>query len=163
MGRLVLLAEGEQGGLPDYQIAKQKPSPLSDAFDRAYFDGLFDENTAKLTAKAFLATEQRIPGLGNGVSAGHPLDGENPPEAQDGRAFAPATSGMYDAVKSVLRAMAAQGGRDTEKDLFGCPGGYNTILSKNTVGKPCPECGTLIQKEPYLGGSIYYCAGCQKK
>ena len=58
---------GEKGGFPDYDIAKTRPSPLTDAFDRAYFDTLFDENTPKLSAKAFLATEQRIPGLGNGV------------------------------------------------------------------------------------------------
>lgn len=69
---------------------------------------------------------------------------------------------MYGAVKNVLRDMTSQGGRDTERDLFGRPGGYNTILSKNTVGTPCPACGTLIKKEAYLGGSIYFCAECQK-
>ncbi|TFG69373.1 MAG: endonuclease VIII, partial [Anaerolineales bacterium] len=58
---------GEKGGYYDYENAKTRPSPLSDAFDRAYFDTLFDENTPKLSAKAFLATEQHIPGLGNGV------------------------------------------------------------------------------------------------
>jgi formamidopyrimidine-DNA glycosylase len=57
--------------------------------------------------------------------------------------------------------MAAKGGRDTEMDLFGRPGGYKTVLSKMTVNKPCPKCGTPIKKESYLGGSIYYCAKCQ--
>ncbi|MCK9356230.1 MAG: endonuclease VIII, partial [Dehalococcoidia bacterium] len=37
-----------------------------------------------------------------------------------------------------------------------------TILSRNTVGQPCPACGTSIQKEAYMGGSIYYCATCQR-
>jgi formamidopyrimidine-DNA glycosylase len=69
---------------------------------------------------------------------------------------------MFAAVKSVLREMTARGGRDTERDLFDHPGGYTTILSKFTVDKPCPACGTLIIKEPYLGGSIYVCEGCQK-
>ena len=40
---------------------------MSDEFDVAYYNSLFDEKTLKLSAKAFLATEQRIPGLGNGV------------------------------------------------------------------------------------------------
>jgi formamidopyrimidine-DNA glycosylase len=57
--------------------------------------------------------------------------------------------------------MTEQGGRDTERDLFGQPGGYRTILSKNTVGTGCPACGTMIGKEPYLGGAIYYCEICQ--
>ncbi len=53
-------------------------------------------------------------------------------------------------------------GRDTERDLFGNLGGYKTIMSKNTVDKPCPICNTTIKKEAYLGGSIYYCTSCQK-
>jgi formamidopyrimidine-DNA glycosylase len=69
---------------------------------------------------------------------------------------------MYAAVKSVLGEMTAKGGRDTERTLFGRPGSYQTVLSKNTVGEPCPACGTIIKKEPYLGGSIYVCEGCQK-
>jgi formamidopyrimidine-DNA glycosylase len=44
---------------------------------------------------------------------------------------------------------------------FGCSGGYRTILSKNTVGKPYPICGTSIRKEAYLGGSIYIGEDCQ--
>lgn len=50
-----------------HHLAKERPSPLSAAFDEAYFASLRDDQTAKLSAKAFLATEQRIPGLGNGV------------------------------------------------------------------------------------------------
>ena len=66
-GMLACFEKHAKGGLADYHIAKQKPSPLSDAFDRLYFDRLLDAGTGELSAKAFLATEQRIPGLGNGV------------------------------------------------------------------------------------------------
>lgn len=59
--------------------------------------------------------------------------------------------------------MTEAGGRDTERDLFGNPGGYKTALSANTVGAYCPACGENIKKEAYLGGSIYYCEGCQEK
>ena len=57
--------------------------------------------------------------------------------------------------------MAFDGGRDTERDLFGCFGGYKTRLSKNTVDTACEICGGTIKKEAYMGGSIYYCGGCQ--
>jgi formamidopyrimidine-DNA glycosylase len=146
-----------------YAIAKEKPSPLTDRFDRAYFNGIVSAPGAEgLSAKALLATEQRIPGLGNGVlqdilfNAGiHP---KRKVKTMTGRDL----DALYDSVKSTLAEITFQGGRDTEKDLFGCNGGYKTKLSKNTVGKPCPMCGTVIKKEAYLGGSIYYCAGCQK-
>ena len=77
---------GGEAGFPDYDLGRNKPSPLTDAFDRAYFETLFDEATPKLSTKAFLATEQRIPGLGNGVLQDILWTRAPPPQAQDGRA-----------------------------------------------------------------------------
>ena len=68
---------------------------------------------------------------------------------------------LLDAVVSTLRDMTNQGGRDTEKDLFGNPGGYRTKLSKNTLPFGCPACGAPIVKEAYMGGAVYYCPACQ--
>ena len=50
-----------------YQVAKEKPMPGTEDFDYAYFQELKKEASGTLSMKAFLATEQRIPGLGNGV------------------------------------------------------------------------------------------------
>jgi formamidopyrimidine-DNA glycosylase len=152
---------GEKGGGPDYELAKTRPSPLTDAFNRAYFDTLLNETTPKLSAKAFLATEQRIPGLGNGVLQDILWTARIHPKRKVGELSASELDAMHDAVKRVLAAMTAQGGRDTERDLFWQWGGYKTILSKNTVDTPCPVCGTVLCKEPYLGGAIYFCTGCQ--
>ena len=66
-GGFFCFPRGEKAGSIEYDCAKVRPSPLGDAFDRPYFDSLFNVGTPKLSAKAFLATEQRIPGLGNGV------------------------------------------------------------------------------------------------
>ncbi len=46
----------------------EKPSPLSEKFDLEYFNSILSgTGTEKLSAKAVLATKQRIPGLGNGT------------------------------------------------------------------------------------------------
>lgn len=153
----------ELTGMVDADMARQCPSPLSAAFDHAYFDRLFTEATAKLSAKAFLATEQRIPGLGNGVLQDILWMAKIHPKRKMGTLSAAETDSMFDAVKDGLRLMTEMGGRDTENDLFGHPGGYITILSKNTAGQPCPECESTIRKEAYMGGSIYYCPTCQKE
>lgn len=153
---------GGEAGFPDADLARRKPSPLSDAFDRAYFDTLFDEATPKLSAKAFLATEQRIPGLGNGVLQDILWAARIHPKRKMGELSGAEVDAMFGALKRVLADMTGKGGRDTERDLFGQPGGYATVLSKNTVEKPCPACGSIICKEPYLGGAIYYCPGCQR-
>jgi len=145
-----------------YLVAKEKPSPLSGDFDEDYFKSLFDQGTAKLSLKAFLTTEQRIPGLGNGVLQDILFNAKMHPKKKVGTLSATDKQVLFDSIKNTLSEMTAKGGRDTENDLFGKPGGYKTRLSKNTVGQPCPICSALIQKEAYLGGSIYYCAGCQR-
>jgi formamidopyrimidine-DNA glycosylase len=145
-----------------YLVARRKPSPLSADFDGKYFASLFDEGSAKLSLKAFLATEQRIPGLGNGVLQDILFNAKMHPKRKVGALSPIDRRILFDSVRTTLSEMTAQGGRDTENDLLGRPGEYKTRLSKNTVGQPCPACGTLIKKEAYLGGSIYYCAGCQR-
>jgi len=145
-----------------YLIARLKPSPLSGDFDGRYFGSLFGGSTAKLSLKAFLATEQRIPGLGNGVLQDILFNAKMHPKKKAGTLSAAGQRVLFDSIKETLSEMTAKGGRDTENDLFGKPGAYKTKLSKNTVGQPCPICRTLIKKEAYLGGSIYYCAKCQR-
>lgn len=145
-----------------YLMAKEKPSPLSGDFDENYFKSLFDEGTAKLSLKAFLATEQRIPGLGNGVLQDILFNAKMHPKKRGGTLSAADRQVLLDSIKNALWEMTAKGGRDTEIDLFGKAGAYKTKLSKKTAGQPCPVCRALIEKEAYMGGSIYYCVGCQK-
>lgn len=148
---------------PYYLIAKEKPSPLGDSFTFDYFVKLFTPKDQKQSLKALLATNQRIPGLGNGVlqdilfNAGyHPRKKVDSLDEND-------KNGLFVALKNTLLNMMELGGRDTEKDIYGNPGGYTSILSKNTMGSPCKRCGAQILKEAYLGGSIYYCSGCQSE
>lgn len=143
-----------------YDIAKEKVSPLEEGFSWQYFCSLV-RDSEKLSAKAFLATEQRIPGLGNGVLQDILYNARIHPKRKVASLSAKELKDLYTSIKSTLREMTDKGGRDTEKDLYGNSGGYITILSKNTVNCPCPACSTPIRKEAYMGGSIYYCPSCQ--
>jgi formamidopyrimidine-DNA glycosylase len=146
-----------------YDITSEKPSPLSAEFDWEYFHSLISAPDAqKLSAKAFLATEQRIPGLGNGVLQDILYNAKIHPKQKIETLTEKDRKSLFNVVKSTLKEMASKGGRDTTNDLFGNPGGYKTKLSQNTLGKPCPFCGGHIIKQPYMGGSIYFCDGCQK-
>lgn len=141
-----------------------KPSPLGPDFTLEYFHGLVSGAKARtLSAKAFLATEQRIPGLGNGVLQDILFNAGIHPKRKLETLSEAEFEALWRAVTGTLGEMTEKGGRDTESDLYGLPGGYPSILSRNTVGTACPRCGGTITKEPYLGGAIYYCAGCQKK
>lgn len=144
-----------------YLGAKAKPSPLTGQFDREYFRSLRTEGTGKLSAKAFLATGQRIPGLGNGVLQDILYLSGIHPKRKMSAVSDEEYDRLFDTLKATLGKMADQGGRDTEKDLYGNPGGYQTFLSKKTVCTPCVKCGYELRKENYLGGTIYYCEHCQ--
>lgn len=148
----------------DYdEIARIRPDVLSDAFDLAYLQSLYDPSAQKkLSAKGLIATEQRIPGLGNGCAHDILFHARIHPKRDVSSFDEEAWRSLCTSVKTTIRQMVEQGGRDVEKDLYGKPGGYQTVLSKNTYPYPCPACGGPITREAFLGGNIYYCAHCQK-
>lgn len=145
-----------------YEAAKSKPQVMTDAFSKEYFLGLIHEESAqKKPAKAFLATEQTIPGLGNGVLQDILYRAHIHPKKKISELTDKTKEDLFYHVKETLQDIYQQGGRSTETDLFGVNGKYVSSLSKDTAGTACPRCGETIIKENYLGGSIYYCRGCQ--
>lgn len=169
-GRFLVFTVAMYGGInafrgdwdnPYYQGARTKLSPLDAAFDAAYFEKLLAGAKRNLSAKAFLATEQRIPGLGNGVLQDILFRAGIHPKRKLATLGDTAIDRLFDTVKSLLAEMTRRNGRDTEKDLFGHYGGYAVQLSRNTLTEPCPVCGGAIVKEAYLGGAVYFCPRCQ--
>lgn len=135
-------------------------SPFSDEFP-SYFEKMLETSKPTLSAKAFLGTEQRFPGIGNGVLQDILFNAHIHPKRKISTLSDDEIGSLLASVISTLSQMCERGGRDTEKDLFGKPGGYLTCMSKNTIDEGCPECGGKITKQAYLGGSVYYCAHCQ--
>lgn len=144
-----------------YRVAKEKPTPLSAGFSGQYWASLLSETSPKYSAKAFLATEQRIPGLGNGVLQDILFKARVHPKTKLAALSDRESETLFHCVKDALADMTAQGGRDTEKDLFGQNGGYRTILSAKTVKDPCPICLGAVIRQSYLGGNVYFCPHCQ--
>lgn len=135
-------------------------SPLSDAFDRTYFENLIANEKKNISVKALLATEQRIPGIGNGALQDILFNASLNPKRKILSLSSDEKKNLYHATKDTLKAMVEGGGRNTENNLYG-KGGYETLMSKNTYRNPCPKCGGSIIKENYMGGTIYYCLNCQ--
>ena len=158
-GGILAFVEGEYDN-KYYRVAKAKPHPLTDAFDRAYFDVLLADSD-KLSAKAFLAAEQRVPGLGNGTLQDILYTAGVHPKRRMGTLPDKERDRLFNAIKQTLSEMTRLGGRDTEKDIFGNAGGYRTRMSKKTVGGPCAVCGAEIQKAAYMGGAVYWGPACQ--
>ena len=145
-----------------YQGSLNSISPLDDAFDEFFFEDIFRNVTKDLSVKALIATEQRIPGLGNGVLQDILFNSGIHPKRKKSSLSDVEKERLFLSLKTTLRRMTENGGRDTEKDFLGQSGGYKTILSKNTLTRPCPQCNGKIVKEAFLGGAVYYCPVCQK-
>lgn len=143
-----------------YRKSRAAADPLSKVFAGRYWMALEAANP-KLSAKAFLATEQRFPGLGNGVLQDILFRAKIHPRRKLESMSGEEKAGLLAAAAAVLGEMEAAGGRDTEKDIYGNPGQYRTIMSKSGLKSGCPACGGAIAKAAYLGGSVYYCPRCQ--
>lgn len=156
----IILHEGEYAD-KYYLKSKTAISPFSDEFE-PYYRSLLESDKSTLSVKAFLATEQRFPGIGNGVLQDILLAACIHPKRKIGTLSRMEQDKLLSSIVSILHSMTDEGGRNTEKDIFGQPGGYQTKLSKITLSYGCVQCGGAIIKENYLGGTIYYCPVCQK-
>lgn len=159
----VICAEKDAYKEKYYLLSKGKPCVLSDAFDEAYFEKMaHDEAVRKKSVKGFLATEQRIPGLGNGVLQDILFNAKLHPKTKINTLNKEQVAALYKSIKETIEEMTLNGGRNTERDLFGKPCGYATRMSKQTLGLSCPNCGEPIEKANYMGGRIYFCPTCQQ-
>jgi len=159
-GPLFLFEVDENGRAVNY--ASNFPSILSDDFSLEFFMNLIRNTPFKsMSAKEFLATKNRIPGLDNGILHEILWEAEINPKTKMTSLNESDFVRIYNSIKKVFPAVIAGGGKDTDKDLYGNLGGYITHVSKNTLGKPCDRCGGIVTKEVFLGGAVYYCPQCQ--
>ena len=160
-GNTFLLPASEAG--QHNHVKEDRITPLDDAFTLGYFQQLFtevDPNSSK-SIKYFMITEPGVWGMGNGClqdilyHAGlHP--GRKVVNISGAEQYV-----LYNVIKNNLEEIISLGGRSSEYDLYGNPGGYARILDNTTKGTPCPKCNTPIEKIAYLGGACYLCPTCQ--
>jgi formamidopyrimidine-DNA glycosylase len=146
------------------EVGRGGVSPLSPEFTRQRFQDLFDAVPPedKRSIKFFMITDPGVWGVGNGYLQDilyraelHPRRRANTLTSADQRA-------LYDATVFTMTEAVRLGGRTSELDLHGKPGGYQRILHSGVVGAPCQRCGTPIEKQAFLGGSVYFCPSCQQ-
>jgi formamidopyrimidine-DNA glycosylase len=68
---------------------------------------------------------------------------------------------LYDKIKLMLQERIRLKGKDQFYDLYGNQGGYTPAMGPNMKQKPCPICGTLVEKLSAGGGDVYFCPSCQ--
>ena len=155
----------EQGQERNRQyIRDMRPTPVDPGFTLEYFSALLDElaQGEKRTAKGLLTQDQLIPGLGNSIAQDILFRAKLHPKHPIPDLDKAQRRLLHRTILNTVKEVIAKGGRNDEYDLYGHAGGYQRIMDKNAAGRPCPECGTKIEKIQYLGGACYFCPRCQQ-
>jgi formamidopyrimidine-DNA glycosylase len=73
------------------------------------------------------------------------------------------TEALYRAIQNVLNASIKLGGAAFELDFYGKKGKFtaDNFLVGYKTGKPCPQCGTAVQKIRTGSTASYICPKCQ--
>ena len=153
----------EKSEISQEPYARSGIPPLSEGFTLERFDQLLEEypEKTKKGVKGFLVTSQHINGIGNGYLQDILFRAKIHPARKIPTLTADERQQLFTAIQNTLAEAIKLGGREDERNLFDHPGGYRRLMSNQSVGQPCPDCGTLIQKLSYLGGACYLCPSCQ--
>ena len=114
-------------------------------------------------SESLLLDQSKLAGIGNAYvhdilffARLHPLRGTHTLAEDDVEA-------LVAGIDKGLRPSADKGGAFYELNLYGKPGGFKAkhIVIGYKEGKPCPTCGSTIQKIKTGGTSTFICPRCQ--
>lgn len=144
-------------------VKDMAPDPIDPDFTLQYFQDLLKSllPKGKRSVKSFLTQDQIIPGIGNSILQDILFHAKLHPKHSIQKLSSEQITGLFDSIQHVINQAITQGGRNDECNLLGNPGAYKRILDSLSVGKPCPICQTIIEKNSYLGGACYFCPSCQ--
>jgi len=142
---------------------RQGSAPVAEALSLERFVHTLDHSGdwSRKPIKGFLVHEGNIAGIGNGMLQDILFRAKLSPKRKVPDIKSEERARLRQAILETMQLAVEAHGRDTEKDLYGAPGGYIPLMDRRTVGTPCIECGTPIKKISYLGGSCYICPSCQ--
>ncbi len=141
--------------------ARLGPNPLNDAeFTWPAFDHLLDARKRR-AIKTVLMDQKSVAGIGNVYIQDILFAARLHPLRKAGDVSSAERQALYGAIRSQLRHALELGGLAYEKDLYNRPGGFKDFLVGYREGKPCPACGTAVQKSKTGSTASFICPTCQ--
>ena len=138
-------------------------NPLDDhEFTRDAFEELLARKK-RSAVKTVLMDQKNIAGIGNVYIQDILFAARVHPLRLSGGLSSGERSALYDAIRSQLQQALDLGGLAYERDLYGRPGRFKDFLVGYREGKPCPVCGTPIQKIRTGSTASFICPHCQQE
>jgi formamidopyrimidine-DNA glycosylase len=157
------LCQGHQGELEAQRYpGKLGLSPVDEKeFSYQNFCAVLEQGGNKIV-KYVLMEQTKIAGIGNGYLQDILFRAKLHPKRKVADLSKTERKTLYNAIRKTLNEAVRRGGGEFEVDLYDQPGRYKRLVGEHMKGKPCPACGTTIEKLSVLGGSVYVCPSCQK-
>jgi formamidopyrimidine-DNA glycosylase len=138
----------------------ERLSPLEEEFTVERFSKLLSDNNKMLKA-VLVGKDALVVGLSNSAFQDIIYRAKLHPKRKASELKTEEKRKLYDAIKLVINERIHLNGKDQFCDLYGNQGGYTPAMGPNMKQKPCPECGTPIEKLSHGGGHVYLCPTCQ--
>lgn len=148
--------------LADHRMTSQLGvSPVDDTFTIDFFNGLLAKKKGSI--KSVLLDQSCMAGIGNVYAQDILFKARLHPDRKVPTLSGDERKALYEAIRDNLKSAIALGGLAYEKDLYGNPGKLTVedFLVAYREGKPCPECGTIIEKIKTGSKASYVCPKCQ--
>ncbi|MBS7614624.1 Fpg/Nei family DNA glycosylase [Candidatus Bathyarchaeota archaeon] len=138
-------------------------NPLSNDFCFERFKNWLSSKK-KTKIKNFLLDQKNIAGIGNVYVQDILFQSRLHPNREISTLSQKEKQDLYNAIKDVLNLSIQHGGLAYEKDFYGQNGKFDgtKFLVGYKEGKPCPVCGTIIEKIKTRSTSSYICPSCQR-
>ena len=132
-------------------------SPLDKQFTLDYFKKLLKGKKGNI--KAFLLDQKNIAGVGNVYIQDTLFGAKLHPQRAISSLTDKEIEALYKSMQAVLKESIKLGGLAYEKDFYGNKGKFGSDQFKigYKEGKPCPVCGTTIQKIKTGSTSTFIC------
>ena len=157
---------GYAHALPDAELPRHKMTsflglnPLDRAeFTYERFHALLEGRRGSI--KALLMDQSKVAGIGNVYIQDILFQARLHPNRPIAKISEDERFALYQAVVTNLAAATRDGGLAFERDLYNRGGGVRNFLVGYREGKPCPECGTIIQKIRAGATASFICPRCQ--
>jgi formamidopyrimidine-DNA glycosylase len=118
----------------------------------------------KTGIKSFLLDQKNVAGIGNVYIQDILFKAKLHPDRKTPTLTEKEKVALYNSIQDMLNRSIKLGGLAYEQDFYGQKGKFtgDAFLVGYKTGKPCPECGTTIEKIKTGSTSSYICPKCQK-
>jgi len=160
-GHAAVLAAGE---IDAYFASRLGVEPLSGELTAEALHGLAEGRRAPL--KSFLLDQTRVAGIGNIYADEALFRARLHPLSEAGSMKLEHCEDLVEGIVDALELALENGGSsiDDYRDARGDRGSMqDEFLVHTREGRPCPRCGTEIERIVVSGRSTYFCPGCQVK